>query len=453
MDPLICSRVLRDLAYVFATLLVSLSSASAQLKIDENVKRPSLLIDAGTGDVLFQEHAMQRWAPASLTKLMTAYVTFHAMRNQQITKNSPVRISEAALEQPPSKIGLPIGTILNIDTALKMIMVKSANDIAHALGEAVAGTEPDFVRLMNSHARRLGMVGTNFVNPHGLHDDNQYTTARDFGILALALTHEFPQHRDYFKIPAIRLGKSRMRNHNALLERFAGSNGMKTGYVCASGLNVVARAEREGRELIAVVLGGRSGLTRNIRAAKLLEEGFDGQHKKQAVVLGKLRSTDAENVLQDMTLESCPKKYRAQKRMKVWSNPYKHLEQAVAETGMKPRKRPLNLTKKVIAASVVQSDIRKGDIPEDLPPTLLELEGVYLTPRKRIGDDVRVSLGGGTGLNPFGFAHVNGATPPELLQKPENTNAKKKRKAPKKASKKVSKKEKPKKTVVTYANR
>ena len=117
---------------------------------------------------------------------------------------------------------------------------------------------------------------------------SQYTTARDFGVLALALTKDFPEHRPYFNIPAIRLGKIRMRNHNALLERYAGSNGMKTGYVCASGLNVVARAEREGRELIAVVLGGRSGLTRNIRAAKLLEEGFGGQHAKQSVDLENL---------------------------------------------------------------------------------------------------------------------------------------------------------------------
>lgn len=235
---------------------------------------PHLFVDVKTGKVLSQEQAFDRWYPASLTKLMTAYTVFHALKQGKITKLSPVVVSQHALNQPPSKMGYPVGSVLNIDTAIKILMVKSANDISVATAEAVAGSEPAFVAAMNAHAQRLGLTDTRFTNPHGLHDPQQYTTARDMAVLTLALKKEFPQHAGYFTIPAIKSGKKILPNHNPLLSRYAGATGMKTGFICASGLNIVASVKRHGRETVGVVLGGPTGQERNVRAARLFDQTF-----------------------------------------------------------------------------------------------------------------------------------------------------------------------------------
>ena len=173
---------------------------------------------------------------------------------------SPVKITQNALNEPPSKMGFKVGTILTVDNAIKMLLVKSANDIAVAMGEAISGKEEDFVVRMNEEARRLGMSGTHFVNPNGLPAEGQVTTARDLGILARAIWMEFPQHHDLFRIAAIRHGKTIMRNYNGLLERYPGASGMKTGFICASGFNLVASVTRGEETLIAVVLGARSAI-------------------------------------------------------------------------------------------------------------------------------------------------------------------------------------------------
>jgi D-alanyl-D-alanine carboxypeptidase len=235
---------------------------------------PHIVVDVRSGKILSEQQPFDRWYPASLTKLMTVYTAFKAIGSGEVSKLSPVKVSAHALAQPPSKMGFPKGTVMNIDTAIKILMVKSANDISVALAEAVAGGEAAFVARMNAHAASLGMSETRFANPHGLFHPDQYTSARDMAVLALALKREFPQHAGYFKIPAIRHGGKVLQNHNPLLQRFRGTTGMKTGYVCESGLNIVASARRGGRELIAVVLGGPTGQERNVRAAKLLSEGF-----------------------------------------------------------------------------------------------------------------------------------------------------------------------------------
>ena len=235
---------------------------------------PHLFVDVRSGKVLSQEQAFDRWYPASLTKLMTAYTVFHALKQGKITKLSPVVVSQQALNQPPSKMGYPVGSVLNIDTAVKILMVKSANDIAVAVAEAVGGSEPAFVAAMNAHAQRLGLRDTHFTNPHGLHDPQQYTSARDMAVLALALKKEFPQHVGYFTIPAIKSDKKILPNHNPFLSRYDGATGMKTGFVCASGLNIVVTVKRYGRETLGVVLGGPTGQERNVRAARLFDETF-----------------------------------------------------------------------------------------------------------------------------------------------------------------------------------
>jgi D-alanyl-D-alanine carboxypeptidase len=235
---------------------------------------PHLVVDLANGKVLSQEDAFRRWYPASLTKLMTTYVVFRAIRNGEITMNSPVRISQNAAKEPPSKMGFKPGSILTVDNAIKILMVKSANDVATAVGESIGGSEAGFAARMNAEARRLGMVGSRWVNAHGLHNDGQYTTAHDLAVLAVALRKEFPQYASYFSIEAIQSGKALIENHNTLIARFSGADGMKTGYTCPSGFNVVASATQGGRTLLAVVIGEKSVEERAEKAAELLVEGF-----------------------------------------------------------------------------------------------------------------------------------------------------------------------------------
>ncbi|HEY5080345.1 MAG TPA: D-alanyl-D-alanine carboxypeptidase family protein [Bauldia sp.] len=235
-----------------------------------------IVVDANTGAVLSDDQSAALWHPASVTKLMTAYVTFDAIKAGSLTMTSPVKISAHALAQAPAKMGFKVGTIVNVDNALKMMLVKSANDVAVAIAETVGGSEQNFVARMNSTARRLGMASTHYDNANGLPDDGQTTTARDLAVLARALITDFPEYKSYFGIPAIKAGKRVLRSENALLERYRGTTGMKTGFICASGYNIVATAHRGGRSLIAVVLGATSGAGRAEFTAHLLDEGFGG---------------------------------------------------------------------------------------------------------------------------------------------------------------------------------
>jgi D-alanyl-D-alanine carboxypeptidase len=235
---------------------------------------PTLLFDAKTGQVIESEDAFARWYPASLTKLMTTYVAFRAVETGEVTLQSPVRVSRNAANEPPSKMGYPVGTILTLDNALKIIMVKSANDIATSIGESLAGSEEGWAARMNAESKRLGMTGSHWVNAHGLHDDQQYTTARDLGILASALRSQFPQYANYFSIEGLSFGKQVIPSHNNLLGRFDGADGMKTGYTCPAGYNLVASATRDGRTLMAIVIGATSVKSRNEAAAGLLAKGF-----------------------------------------------------------------------------------------------------------------------------------------------------------------------------------
>src|SRR5690606_2899860 len=158
---------------------------------------PSLLLDLDTGKVLAHENAFAPWYPASLTKLMTAYVTYRAIAAGEVTMKSPVRISQRAAKEPPSRMGFKPGSVLTVDSAIKILMVKSANDVSAALAESIAGSSSAFVERMNAEARRLGMSGTHFVNPHGLHADAQVTNAHDLAVLAMTLRNEFPQYNKY----------------------------------------------------------------------------------------------------------------------------------------------------------------------------------------------------------------------------------------------------------------
>jgi D-alanyl-D-alanine carboxypeptidase len=256
-------------------LAVMLALAAVALCSAQEARAEALiLIEADTGKVLRAENATYPWYPASTTKLMTLYMTLSALRDHRITPDTLLPVSPNAAAQAPVKMGFPVGTQLTVDNAIKMMMVKSANDMAVVLAEGVGGSIDDFAQAMTETAHRLGMSESNFVNPNGLPADGQIMSARDLAILARALIREFPQYSFYWHVPAIKYGRRIVRNYNPLLFRYPGADGMKTGFICASGFNMVATATRDNKQLIAVVLGAPSSPARAVKAAELLEGGF-----------------------------------------------------------------------------------------------------------------------------------------------------------------------------------
>jgi len=235
---------------------------------------PYLVVDAATGETILQKDATTPWYPASLTKLMTTYVALDAVRQGRLTMDTPLTMSLRAARMAPSKMGFEPGTQVTLDNALKMLMVKSPNDVAVMVAESISGSVEDFADEMNVTARRLGLQESHFVNPNGLHDPNHYSSARDMALVARALLTDFPEHVDLYDIAAMQLDDAIITNHNGLLGHYPGADGMKTGFTCSSGFNIVASATHDGRKLIVVVLGSPSTRERNLEAAALFERGF-----------------------------------------------------------------------------------------------------------------------------------------------------------------------------------
>ncbi|KMO21866.1 D-Ala-D-Ala carboxypeptidase [Methylobacterium platani JCM 14648] len=238
------------------------------------VTAPMLVVDVDSGKVIYSQGATDPWYPASITKLMTTYVALDMVRQGRASMDQLLTISEAAAAEPPSKMGFKPGTQLTLDNALKIIMVKSANDVAWAIGENLGGSIDGFAAQMNDTAQRLGMRDSHWYNPNGLPDARQWTSARDMAVLARALLRDFPENRELFSISAIQFGRAVMPNHNGLLGRYAGVDGMKTGFICAGGFNVVATANRNGRRIITVVMGQPSARERDLKAADLFDYGY-----------------------------------------------------------------------------------------------------------------------------------------------------------------------------------
>ncbi len=250
--------------------------------------RPQLVVDVASGAVLHAQEARTLWHPASLTKLMTAYVAFQAIKSGRVKFETPLTVSAAAYQQKPSKMGFKPGSLVTMEAALYMIMVKSANDMAVTIAEGVSGSVPAFVAEMNSWSLRLGMTDTVWRNPNGLPDDAQVTSARDLALLARALINDFPGLQPFLNTPAIQVGNAIIANHNPLLGRLDGADGLKTGYICDSGFNIVATATRNGSRHIAVVLGADSSRARTEWAALLLEKSFSRNSGQMAASLQNL---------------------------------------------------------------------------------------------------------------------------------------------------------------------
>ncbi|WP_414832637.1 D-alanyl-D-alanine carboxypeptidase family protein [Afifella sp. YEN Y35] len=266
------ARLLLALLFLVTAPLAAAANETAD---DGDVVGPYLLVDAKSGDVLEEHDALRPWYPASTTKLMTAFVVFRALEVGEITLKSPVVMSQHAYNQPYAARFFKPGSVLTVDNALKVMLARSSNDMAMAIAESVGDGYDNFLLRMNLEAKRLGMTRTQFVNPHGLYSPHQVTCARDLALLTRAIFDEFPRYRHYFNVPAIKVGGAVKRNTNLLIGRYRGATGMKTGYICDSGWNLVATAQRGRRELIAVVLGADNGIDRAERAARLLDAGFD----------------------------------------------------------------------------------------------------------------------------------------------------------------------------------
>jgi D-alanyl-D-alanine carboxypeptidase len=271
----------------------ALAAVAVALLAGPALGSPSIVIDVSSGDTLYQQESTRPWFPASLSKLMTVFVALKAEREGRITLNTPMSVSARAASMAPSKMGFRPGTLVTLDNALKMLMVKSANDIAITIAEGVSGSVEGFAAEMNAAAASIGMRESHFVNPNGLPDARQISSARDMAVLGRALYAYFPDHADLFDIGALRLGKRIIPTHNGMLGRYPGADGMKTGFTCSAGFNLVASATQNGRRLIVVVLGAPSAPTRTTLAASLLDRAFAGQFPRSGSALA-LASTGGE---------------------------------------------------------------------------------------------------------------------------------------------------------------
>ena len=269
---------------------------------------PSLLFDPATDEVISQDRAGEPWYPASLTKLMTAYIVFQKLKSGQLKLDQKLPVSELAHSQPPSKIGVLVGQTVSVDFALQALLVYSANDMAYVLAEGSDGSVPAFSANMNQQARKLGMTGSHFVNPNGLFDHRHITTARDIGVLASAILREFPEYDHYFSQPFISIGKRKLSNRNSLLRQMKQADGMKTGFVCSSGFNLVATATLDGRRLAAVIFGANSGKHRVDLAEMLLTDGFSRAAAERPKLQSIPNVRTGEIVPTDMTKQVCKQK-------------------------------------------------------------------------------------------------------------------------------------------------
>jgi len=263
----------RGVAIAACAASVAVSPASAKSLYDEP-KYAAILLDAGTGEVLYSRQADAPRYPASITKVLTLYIAFEELTKGKMRLSDNIVISRFAAGQAPSKLGLKRGSTITVADAMNVIATKSANDIAVALAEHISGSEIAFGSRMTATARRLGMKSSTFVNATGLPDDRQLTTARDISTLSRALLRDYPQYYPLFSKESVEYKGQAINSHNHLLGVLPGVDGIKTGYTNAAGFTLAASAVRNNKRLIAVVLGGPSRLARDNNITDLIDTGF-----------------------------------------------------------------------------------------------------------------------------------------------------------------------------------
>ena len=254
-----------------AILLVFTVSVLPESASATNKKYAGIVVDAKTGKTLYADRADEFRYPASLTKIMTLYIVFEELQAGRLNLNSRLKISKYAANQPPSKIGIKVGNPITVQTAIRALVTKSANDVATAVAENISGSERAFAERMTRTAKSIGMKKTTFRNAHGLPNSRQETTARDMAILGRAIQERFPKYYKYFSTRSFTFRGTTYRNHNKLLGQVKGVDGIKTGFINASGYNLVTSVKRNQRHIVAVVMGGRSGNSRNNHMKDLIK--------------------------------------------------------------------------------------------------------------------------------------------------------------------------------------
>ncbi|HZZ32862.1 MAG TPA: D-alanyl-D-alanine carboxypeptidase family protein [Phenylobacterium sp.] len=280
-------RLFLALGLAATTALASIATpASAQIPYFQNLlaasqtKYAAIVVDAKSGEILYAKHADSPRYPASITKIMTLYLTFEALASGKMHLDDRVMVSPHAAAQAPTKLGVRAGDSVSVEDAMDGMATKSANDMAVAMAEKLGGTESRFAALMTLRAQELGMQNTHFVNASGLPDSRQLTTARDIAILSRAVMRDYPQYYKLFSLQEFRFRGQTIANHNHLLGRMPGVDGLKTGFTNASGFNLAVSAVRDNRRLIAVVMGGPTTAQRDQNAEDLLLTGFDVMRRR-----------------------------------------------------------------------------------------------------------------------------------------------------------------------------
>lgn len=258
---------------VLGAALVALPWRGAEAQIG-SARYSAIVMEARTGTILIDAGADEPRFPASLTKMMTLYMLFEALRDGRTQLGSRIVMSEEAASRPPSKLGIPPGGGLTVEQAILALVTKSANDVAAAVGEHIGGSEERFAQMMTMRARSLGMTQTRFRNASGLPDWEQVTTARDMVTLGRRLFTDFPNRYHYFGTVHFAWGRAQIRNHNRMLGDYDGADGIKTGFINASGFNIVTSAQRDGVRLVGATFGGSSWVERDRHMGALLDQGF-----------------------------------------------------------------------------------------------------------------------------------------------------------------------------------
>ena len=274
------------ITFAFALSFLTLAILGVQ-SADARPLQSSIVVDAASGEVLSASNADTSTYPASLTKMMTLYLLFEAMQDGRVKLTDTITFSKYSAGMAATNLNVDRGDRISVETAIMALVVRSANDAATAIAEHLGGTEAGFARLMTNKAQMLGMTRTTFRNANGLPDPKQRTTARDMATLSVALIRDFPQYYGYFKRTSFKYRGVTYRGHNKLLKSFKGYDGIKTGYTRASGFNLASSAERDGRRLVVVVLGGTSPSMRDRKVADLLTSGFKTQRGTGTLIAAK----------------------------------------------------------------------------------------------------------------------------------------------------------------------
>lgn len=288
IDTSIPTRLL--VAWFAATLMWLLGGVA-------HAGQAAIVVDATTGRVLGQANADERNYPASLTKMMTLYLTFRELKAGRLTLGDRLPVSAWAAGRAPSKLGLRAGQTITVEDCILAMVTKSANDAATVAAESIGGSEKGFAEMMNAQAALFGMSGTHFDNASGLPDPQNWSTARDLLTLARALYQDFPQYAHYFSVKEFVFNGKVVRGHNHLMDRYDGMDGLKTGYTAASGFNLASTAVRDSHRMFAVVLGGRTSAARDQLMANLLDAAFEQSEEASLASAGQAGTGVAHQVL------------------------------------------------------------------------------------------------------------------------------------------------------------